>query len=315
MFDPDPLIVAHRGAPKVAPENTLAAFHAAGAAGADLYELDVHQTRDGHLVVIHDASLARTTDVEQVFPDRAPWRVRDFTLEEIGTLDAGAWFDQRFAGERVPTLRAVLESMKGGPGLLLEVKHPADAPEVAERLARLMPLAPPLTIVQSFDWQFIRKFQARGQRAVLSRAPALGELTDIAQYAEYVSVKHRLMTPAYVRRAHRLGLKVLAYTVNRRPAMRRVLAAGVDGLITNRPRALRRALETSVCFAAPPELATMMSRLPKGGRLCPPAPSPTTPAPTPAPETPASGTPVHAPVPAPAPVAGTLSTRPIVPLL
>ncbi|MFI6905145.1 glycerophosphodiester phosphodiesterase [Nonomuraea sp. NPDC050394] len=306
MFDPDPLIVAHRGAPKVAPENTLAAFRAAGTAGADLYELDVHQTQDGHLVVIHDASLARTTDVEQVFPDRAPWRVRDFTLEEIGRLDAGTWFDQKFAGERVPTLRAVLEAMRGGPGLLLEVKHPADAPDVAERLAGLMALAPPLTIVQSFDWQFIKKFQARGERAVLSRSPAAAELTDIAEYAEYVSVKHRAMTPAYVRRAHRLGLKVLAFTVNRRPAMRRAVAAGVDGLITNRPKALRRALETHVCFTAPPELVppklvSMTSRPPEVRRACPP------PAPAPA-----------APAPVPTPVVGTglpPVTRPVVPLL
>ncbi|WP_157246300.1 glycerophosphodiester phosphodiesterase [Nonomuraea typhae] len=274
MFDPDPLIVAHRGAPRVAPENTLAAFRAARTAGADLYELDVHLTKDDRLVVIHDASLARTTNVEEVFPDRTPWRVRDFTLEEIRRLDAGSWFDPRFAGEPVPTLEKVLEAMKGGPGLLLEVKQPVQTPDIGARLAAMMTLAPPVTIVQSFDWQFIKAFQTRGERAVLG-TPAAADLPAIAAYANYVSVKHRTITPDYVRQAHQLGLKVMAYTVNKRPAMRRLMLAGVDGVITNRPKMLRRVLNPDVCFPHPSDPAPVLTtaQLVNGKRACP-APAP-----------------------------------------
>ncbi|WP_327093104.1 glycerophosphodiester phosphodiesterase family protein [Nonomuraea sp. NBC_01738] len=230
--------MAHRGASKSAPENTLAAFRAARSAGADLYELDVQQTKDQELVVIHDATLARTTNAEEVFPDRSPWRVRDFTLAELRQLDAGSWFGARYAGEPIPTLSDVLRVMKGTPGLLLEVKRPAGAPGMAESLAALLPQAPPTTIIQSFDWQFIKSLHTRTERAVLG-TPTLADLPQIAKYARYISVKHEIATPAYVRRAHALGLKVLTYTVNTRRATQRQLRAGVDGLITNRPRNLR----------------------------------------------------------------------------
>lgn len=131
--------MAHRGASKSAPENTLAAFRAARSAGADLYELDVQQTKDQELVVIHDATLARTTNAEEVFPDRSPWRVRDFTLAELRQLDAGSWFGARYAGEPIPTLSDVLRVMKGTPGLLLEVKRPAGAPGWPSRWRRCSP--------------------------------------------------------------------------------------------------------------------------------------------------------------------------------
>ena len=83
--------VAHRGASACAPENTLASIRKGIELGADLIELDVQRTKDGKLVIVHDTGLARTTDVEQVYPDRAPWNVRDFTFAEVRGLDAGSW--------------------------------------------------------------------------------------------------------------------------------------------------------------------------------------------------------------------------------
>ena len=104
--------VAHRGASAYAPEHTLAAYRLAIEQGADYVEQDLAVTKDGVLICLHDASLERTTNVEELFPDRAiehqpskarrgrAWLANDFTLAEIKTLDAGSWFDPKFAGER-----------------------------------------------------------------------------------------------------------------------------------------------------------------------------------------------------------------------
>ncbi|MBN1250124.1 MAG: hypothetical protein JXC32_20840 [Anaerolineae bacterium] len=115
-----PKLVGHRGALAIAPENTMVSFERAWQDGADLIELDVRLSADGHPVVFHDALVDRTTD--------ATGLIHEMTLAEIKQLDAGAWFDPQFAGERVPTLAEVLRWAKGRVGLLLELKfHPYGA--------------------------------------------------------------------------------------------------------------------------------------------------------------------------------------------
>jgi glycerophosphoryl diester phosphodiesterase len=133
------LNVAHRGASAYAPEHTLAAYRLALEQGADFVEQDLAVTKDGVLICLHDPTLERTTNVEQLFPDRATsvtwegktrrsWLANDFTLAEIKQLDAGSWFDRRFAGERVPTFDEAVALVKGRAGLFPELK----APEVYE---------------------------------------------------------------------------------------------------------------------------------------------------------------------------------------
>ena len=128
-------IVAHRGASAYAPEHTLAAYELAIEQGADYVEQDLAVTRDGVLICLHDASLERTTDVEQLFPNRVitetieggprkAWLANDFTLAEIKTLDAGSWFDAKFAGERVPTFDEAVALIRGRAGLYPELKTP-----------------------------------------------------------------------------------------------------------------------------------------------------------------------------------------------
>ena len=132
---PRRLSVAHRGASAYAPEHTLAAYRLAIEQGADFVEQDLAVTSDGVLICLHDASLERTTDVEQRFPDRATeisyggktrrmWLANDFTLAEIKTLDAGIWFDAKFAGERVPTFDEAVAVIRGQAGLYPELKTP-----------------------------------------------------------------------------------------------------------------------------------------------------------------------------------------------
>ena len=125
------LLVAHRGASAYAPEHTLAAYRLALEQRADFVEQDLAITRDGVLVCLHDPTLDRTTDVEQVFPDRfrevngaRRWFAADFTLDEIKRLDAGAWFAPEFAGERVPTFQEAIDLVRGKAGLFPELKAP-----------------------------------------------------------------------------------------------------------------------------------------------------------------------------------------------
>lgn len=116
-----PVIVGHRGTTTFGPENTIAGFLAAVEHGAQLLEMDIRTTKDGHLVVIHDASVDRTTDGEGL--------VRRMTLEEIKKLDAGSWFDAKFGGERVPTFAEVLDAIKGKALPDLDIKD-ADADQI-----------------------------------------------------------------------------------------------------------------------------------------------------------------------------------------
>ena len=125
---PPIFIVGHRGAPLIAPENTIASHEAALRLGANIIELDVRMTRDGHFVVIHDATVDRTTNGEG--------RVSKMTLEEIRALDAGAWKGPQFAGARVPTLREALANLKGRAGIDIDFK---DGPKNSgARLADLL---------------------------------------------------------------------------------------------------------------------------------------------------------------------------------
>ena len=132
---PKKINIAHRGASAYAPEHTIAAYTLAMEQGADFVEQDLAVTKDGVLVCIHDLTLERTTNVEEVFPDRfvevkegpqagKHWLVNDFTLAEIKRLDAGAWFDKKFAGATIPTFQEAIDMVKGKAGLYPELKDP-----------------------------------------------------------------------------------------------------------------------------------------------------------------------------------------------
>jgi glycerophosphoryl diester phosphodiesterase len=130
-----PWLIAHRGASAYAPENTIPAFRLAAEQGADYVEFDLQMTKDRQVVCLHDNSLERTTDVEDVFPDRfrrnndgtssaRRWMLEDFTLEEIKRLDAGTWFDPKFRGTRMPTFAETIDALRGRAGLFIELKTP-----------------------------------------------------------------------------------------------------------------------------------------------------------------------------------------------
>lgn len=245
-----PLHIAHRGASVEAPENTLSALRRAVDLRTDMVEVDVQRTRDGVLVLMHDATLTRTTDVRERFPDRRPWRVPDLTLAELRQLDAGSWHSAAYAGERVPTLDEAIELLDAHDvGLLLELKRPELHRGVVLDLAvelvgrptyvrRAVPAGK--LVVQSFDFTAMKELKTRlpQLRVGLIGQPPAGHLPTLATWASQVTPRHALVDGEYVAAVHDAGLECLVWTVDRPRAMRRALRTGVDGIITNRPATL-----------------------------------------------------------------------------
>lgn len=247
-----PRVIAHRGASHVAPENTLSALRSALAAGADMVEVDVRRTADGALVLMHDETLGRTTDVGARHPTRAPWRVQDFTLEEVRRLDAGVWKSASFRGEQVPTLEEALEVVeRAGSRLLLEVKNPVAHPGIESDVAghlrrRRRPSCE--VVVQSFDVAAMHRLAAVAPDVPVGvLVPvAARDLRALAGWASHLNPHHRFADPRYVEAVHAAGLRCFPWTVDAPRALRRLLRAGVDGVISNRPDVARAVRETAV---------------------------------------------------------------------
>ncbi|MCW2796990.1 glycerophosphodiester phosphodiesterase family protein [Nocardioides sp.] len=250
------LNVAHRGASSSAPENTVPAIRRAAQLGADLVEVDVRRSRDGVLVLLHDPTLARTTDVRRVFPDRGPWLVEDFSYDELVRLDAGSWFSPEHVGVRVATVDEALDSARdAGVGLMLELKTPHLYPEMVVEVAALLrgrrvpgsveaAGAADQVVVQSHHHHSMQTFKSLEPTVSvgLLGAPAIRRLAAISTWADQINPGHFSVNARYVEAVHRHGMTCNVWTVNRRPAMRRVLDMGVDGVITNRPGALQQVL-------------------------------------------------------------------------
>ncbi|PIM68600.1 glycerophosphodiester phosphodiesterase [Streptomyces sp. JV178] len=252
------MVVAHRGASAYAPENTLAAVDRADEMGFSWVENDVQRTKDGALVVVHDATLARTTDVEQVFPDRAPWNVRDFTVAEIARLDAGSWFDTRYAGARVPTLEQYMRRLsRNHQKLVLEIKNPQLYPGIEEQTLKVLAnegwLTPPhlrdRLVVQSFSPDTVRRVHelSPGVKTGYLGTPDIADLPEYAAFADQINSSYTTISPSYVATIHAFEgphgkpLEMLTWTVNDAENARRVVQYGVDGIITNKPDVVEEA--------------------------------------------------------------------------
>lgn len=239
------LVIAHRGASAVAPENTLAAFRAAVAAGADYVELDTRESADGTFYCLHDETVDRTTNAGALLGGQEipVCRLAD---EQLDALDAGAWFDAEHAGERIPRLAKALAVIQVRARTLLERK--AGSAESLARLLRAKNLIGRL-IVQSFDWQFLAELHKLEPAQPLA---VLGDKAFDAQRwaalpatgARIVAWKHTDLDADLIDRLHARGYQVFAWTVDEPADWQRLAAAGIDGIITNRPGELRAALRT-----------------------------------------------------------------------
>jgi glycerophosphoryl diester phosphodiesterase len=244
-------VVAHRGASAYVCENTLGAVRTAIELGADWVEIDVRRSSDGALVVMHDKSLVRTTNVRAVFPNRAPWNVADFTYDELRLLTTRPTGGRRGSPERIPTLHDVIAVLRDrNVGLLVELKEPHLYPDIVTDVIRALQgggrqlgdVAPsPQCIVQSFDFAAMKELKAREPeiRVALLGTPALSNLPALASWADQVHCRSHSIDRRYVDRAHHLGMGCMAWTANRKATMRRAIRTGVDGVISDCPDLLR----------------------------------------------------------------------------
>jgi glycerophosphoryl diester phosphodiesterase len=237
---PRPAVIGHRGASGETPENTLAAFRRALELGVDGVELDVHLSADGVPVVIHDPLLERTTN------GRGPVGVQP--LAALRSLDAGRWFGDRYAGERIPTLEDALDVLRG-TRVIIEVKNgPVYYPEIAQRVASVARASGHGRLtVSSFDHPVlleVRRAAAELETAVLFAARPVDPVRLAADAgARVLHPQWAFATPDVVAAGHAAGLRVEAWTVDDPVHMRRVMEAGVDGIMTNVPARLLALLE------------------------------------------------------------------------
>ena len=232
------LKIGHRGAAAHAPENTLASFRRAVELGADAIEFDLHRTRDGGFVVIHDDTVDRTTN--------GHGKVAALSLAELRRLDAGSWKASEFAGERIPTFEEVIEAVPERVTLFAELKAgSARSPGIEDALARFIRERNVMDRlrVSSFD-----------HRALARLRPLLPELQTGALFtclpvdlvalgrnagAQAVHPSFHYLTRDAVEEAHRAGLAVYAWTVNEPTDIDAVRAMGVDGMFSDHPDRLR----------------------------------------------------------------------------
>jgi len=233
------MAIAHRGASSYAPENTFAAFDLAIEMGARHLELDVHFSSDGHLVVIHDDTVDRTTDGSGPVTNRS--------LAALTALDAGAWFDPRFKGERIPTLGAVLERYWGAH-LHVELKgHSAGLAQRAVDMIRSSGLATNVTVT---SFQKAKLEETRAYAPELPTGWLVGEVSDAvvaqarAMGLTQLCPRAGAVTPELVSRLHAEGLVVRAWGVATEDLMRQVVTAGADGMTVNFPDKLLAYLAT-----------------------------------------------------------------------
>ena len=226
--------IAHRGASGSAPGNTLAAFRKALEIGVDAVELDLHGTADGEVVVIHDSTLNRTTDLQG--------HINETPLETVQSADAGAWFDTEFTGERVPTLSEALACIGKETIAVLEIKDPLIAKAVVAKIHETETLG--TTVVISFHTTVLQTIRTLEPRVAtgwlignsnkhvspIALCQQLGELGS-----SLLNVNHELITAEFAYEIRRRGIALWCWTVDDLARMREMRAFGVQGITSNYP--------------------------------------------------------------------------------
>lgn len=230
-------ITAHRGSSKEAPENTLEALMAAAEELADFAEIDVQLTKDGAIVLMHDANTKRTTGVSG--------SIGQMTLEQVQALDAGSWFSKEFAGTRIPTLEQVLDYCKGRLNLNIEVKNVGKNSELPQKVVEMVK-------EYDFEEQCVLTSTSLGYlRQIKELAPELktGYILSAAygnyfedEAVDFISIRSNFINESMIEAAHGAGKAVHGWTVNSKSEMERMRILGVDNVITDKPLLAREVI-------------------------------------------------------------------------
>ncbi len=269
-YDP-PINVAHRGARSVAPENTLAAAKQGYELKADQWELDVQETKDGELVVLHDPGMARTSNAIKVFPFRPFWQVKNFTLEEVKQLDFGAWYlkkdpfgeiangtlsaadQEALRSTPIPTLREALELTKEKNWYVnIEIKDISDTPGDADIVQKTVALIEELdmvdqALISSFKHDYL--VQVKKNNPNIKTAALVTKIGD-DPVALLKSLGADAINPDYksisnlslIKTLRDAGYDVYIWTVNNPQTMIKFINAGVSGIITDYPQRMNEVL-------------------------------------------------------------------------
>jgi len=231
------LIIAHRGSSAVAPENTLAAFNLAAEQRTDFVELDVQESADGQVVVVHDSDLMKVGGNAV--------KIWDGDAASLRAVDIGTFKDPRFATERVPTLAEALAACKNRCRVIVELKSYGHNQQLEQRVAKVVEEAGMENdcVYMSLDHEMVRRMKALrpSWKVGVLVAKAMGDLTELK--ADFLAVEARMATRAFIRRAHDAGQEVYIWTVNDPAWMLVALSRGVDGLITDKPDLARAVIE------------------------------------------------------------------------
>lgn len=261
-----PVLVAHRGDSYGFPESTLPAVKAALESGIDYIELDIQRSKDGKLVVFHDLNLLRLTNAEEVFPEKNNYELHNFTFKELRRLNYGGWFnlkypqraDDSYSRLKILSLEEVLELVdpaKAGVGLFLELKRPDLYPGIEEELIDLLAAKniaeekdqPPKILFLSFfpgSLKRLRKLRPDSPRILLTKknfvSPSRwqGWLKLTEEVADGIGPKGHVSLPWYIGAAHKRGLFVFPYVINRSWQLKLLSWFSADGYITDRPQVL-----------------------------------------------------------------------------
>jgi glycerophosphoryl diester phosphodiesterase len=243
-------IIAHRGASHDAPENTLAAVRLGWERGSDAVEIDVHLSKDGRVVLLHDKTTKRTAGVDR--------KVSEQTLAELNALDAGRWKGMPWAGERIPAIDEVLETIPDGKRLFIEIKSGPEILDELEAVIKRSGKSAEQLVIIGFSFDTMKLARGRFPEipvfwlSSFEEAPSGGwtpgreELIFMAKSAGFdgLNLSHKgPVDAAFVKAAHDAGLKLYVWTVDDPQIARRLVADGVDGITTNRPKWLRERLE------------------------------------------------------------------------
>jgi len=227
------LVVAHRGASSLAPENTLASVRKAMELGADHCEIDVQLTKDGEVVLLHDSLLKRTAG--------KPEALSDYTLDELGEFEVGSWFGPDFDGEPIPTLTQVIRAVKGKMLLNIEIKVSQEDTDIASKVVDIIHFEGirKKCLVTSFDRLTVEKIKELDPRITTGFIFSQKYPPDVFEGSwDALSCNYKVVNADFVAKAREFKKKIYVWTVDDEEEMKRQIELQVDGIITNRPQDL-----------------------------------------------------------------------------